>query len=81
MRSQQGAYRHNICLRLAYKLLLPAEVSGCGARNLGNNTRFFGRLLPIIYLGGLFMKVVLFKSPKLLSGILRIVFGIKKQSV
>ncbi|MBR7133117.1 MAG: stage V sporulation protein SpoVM [Clostridia bacterium] len=27
------------------------------------------------------MKVVLFKSPKFLSGILRVIFGIKKQSV
>ncbi len=27
------------------------------------------------------MKVVLFKSPKFLSGILRTIFGIKKQSV
>ncbi|MBO5726981.1 MAG: stage V sporulation protein SpoVM [Clostridia bacterium] len=27
------------------------------------------------------MKVVLFKSPKFLSGILRLVFGIKKESV
>ncbi|MBP3627758.1 MAG: stage V sporulation protein SpoVM [Clostridia bacterium] len=26
------------------------------------------------------MKVVLFKSPKLLSGILRMIFGIKKQN-
>ncbi|MBQ7106698.1 MAG: stage V sporulation protein SpoVM [Clostridia bacterium] len=27
------------------------------------------------------MKVVLFKSPKFLSGILRVVFGIKKESL
>ena len=27
------------------------------------------------------MKVVLFKTPKFLSGILRMVFGIKKQSI
>lgn len=27
------------------------------------------------------MKVVLFKSPKILSGILRTIFGIKKQSI
>ncbi|MBR4123394.1 MAG: stage V sporulation protein SpoVM [Clostridia bacterium] len=28
-----------------------------------------------------FMKVVLVKSPKFLSGLLRMIFGIKKQSV
>ncbi|HAY97196.1 MAG TPA: stage V sporulation protein SpoVM [Ruminococcaceae bacterium] len=27
------------------------------------------------------MKVVLFKSPKFLSGILRVIFGIKKQNI
>ncbi len=28
---------------------------------------------------GIFLKVVLFKSPKFLSGFLRMLFGIKKQ--
>ncbi|MBQ2286234.1 MAG: stage V sporulation protein SpoVM [Clostridia bacterium] len=27
------------------------------------------------------MKVILFKSPKFLSGILRMIFGIKKQNI
>lgn len=31
-----------------------------------------------LLLGGLSMKVVSFRSPKLLSGILRLIFGIKK---
>ncbi|MBQ6718084.1 MAG: stage V sporulation protein SpoVM [Clostridia bacterium] len=30
---------------------------------------------------GYLMKVVLVKSPKILSGILRMIFGIKKQNV
>ncbi|MEE0897292.1 MAG: stage V sporulation protein SpoVM [Acutalibacteraceae bacterium] len=31
-------------------------------------------------LGGKFMKIVVIKSPKFLSGILRTLFGIKKQA-
>ncbi|MBQ8740339.1 MAG: stage V sporulation protein SpoVM [Clostridia bacterium] len=31
--------------------------------------------------GGIVMKVVLVKSPKILSGFLRMIFGIKKQNV
>ena len=45
---------------------------------MGNNTRY---LLRKILLEVFFMKVVLVKSPKFLSGILRMIFGIKKQEM
>jgi len=44
---------------------------------LGNNIRLFLRQA---LTEGDFMKVVLVKSPKLLSGFLRLIFGIKKNN-
>ena len=51
---QQGAYRAYIRLRFADKLLLPAEIPCCGARNMGYYTRLFKRTVLIIFSGGLF---------------------------
>ena len=37
--------------------------------------------LPTLILGGIIMKVVVIKSPKFLSGFLRMVFKIKKEEI
>ncbi len=80
LRLQQGTYGSDICLRASHKLLLPAEISCRGACDMGYYSRLLRRTVLIIFSGGLFVKVVLFKSPKFLSGILRVLFGIKKQN-
>ena len=72
---QERDNSHHLCGRPYGKLLLSASLSGGGSRRLGH---FFRLLCQIIR--GDFMKVVIFKSPKFLSGILRLIFGIKKEN-
>ena len=68
-------------MRSSDQLLFSSEVSCRDSRGMGYHTRFFVLEMLIIYSGGKYMKVVLIKSPKLLSGILRMIFGIKKQNI
>jgi len=45
----------------------------------GNSSNIAGHLVhKMLSVRGAFMKVVVVKSPKLLGGILRLIFGIKK---
>ena len=72
---QQGNYSDHICFSPYSQFLLPAEISCSSFVSMGHNTWYF--LLQIVF-GGKFMKVVLIKSPKIFSGFLRMIFGIKK---
>ncbi|MBR4910730.1 MAG: stage V sporulation protein SpoVM [Clostridia bacterium] len=58
-------------------MLFSSEIFGGDPFDLGNNSRdrLFKKLI-----GGKVMKVVIFKSPKILCGFLRMIFGIKKES-
>ena len=76
--SQQRLVGASFRRRSAFKLLLSDKIFSCRAGCLGNNTQLFG--LQTLIFGGFGMKVVLFKSPKFMSGILRLIFGIKKQN-
>ncbi len=60
------------------QLFLSAEIYYCGFGNLGYNTRT--KLSKMLERREILMKVVLVKSPKFLSGILRMLFGIKKEN-
>jgi len=77
-KKKQGRNCHNLCGRASYKLFSSAEMSGRCACRLGHNTRLF--LLKKVKNGGIVMKVVLIKSPKILCGFLRMIFGIKKEA-
>lgn len=39
------------------------------------------RLFPLQIIGGSAMKVVVVKSPRVIGGILRLIFGIKKEAI
>lgn len=72
---ESGHCGGNLCGRNVMQLLLSPSVYGCHSGNLGH---CFGVYPFKMLTEGIGMKVVLVKSPKFLSGILRLIFGIKK---
>ena len=76
MQFGQGHYCLNLCHRTSYKLFLSSAIFSGGAMHLGYNISPYEKPL----LGGKGMKVVVVKSPKFLGAIMRLFFGIKKQS-
>ena len=76
MQSGKSYCCFNLCVWTFNKLFLSPEIFGGGAMHLGYNIGTYKKPL----LGGNFMKVVVVKSPKFLGAIMRLFFGIKKQS-
>ena len=66
----------NLCNRTSCKLFLSSQIFGVGTVYLGYNFSPYQKPM----LGGNFVKVVVMKSPKFLGSILRMIFGIKKQT-
>ncbi|MBQ2295995.1 MAG: stage V sporulation protein SpoVM [Clostridia bacterium] len=67
-----------LCVWVTCGVLSAADLHYSFSRFIADFTRF--HLLQILIKGLRFMKVVLVKSPKMLSGLLRLLFGIKKEN-
>ncbi|MBQ3563910.1 MAG: stage V sporulation protein SpoVM [Clostridia bacterium] len=67
-----------LCVWVTCGILSATDLHYNFSRFIADFTRFY--LLQILIKGLRFMKVVLVKSPKMLSGLLRLLFGIKKEN-
>lgn len=66
----------DLCNRTSCELFLSSQIFSIGTLYLGDNFSPYQKPM----LGGTFVKVVVMKSPKFLGSILRMIFGIKKQT-
>lgn len=67
------------CLRLRAVGVVMVSRKAFNHHNVADDCN--SRLFPVQIIGGSGMKIVVVKSPKLIGGILRIIFGIKKEAI